>query len=216
MSLTIVVADDHELIRKGISALLRYESDFNVLDCGSVRRVLELVGGGQPEVVILDVTLSGVDAIETTRRIKGLSPSTRVIVLSSYLDEIFVRGLMEAGIGGYVLKSDRTRDLIEAIRSPDGTDVYLSHEVAEIVRGADAFSVNGNNFTNFRSELSPRQREVLRLIAEGFSSKNIAAKFGISESTVKSHRKNIMEKLDIHDRVALTRHAIRIGLSRPR
>jgi DNA-binding NarL/FixJ family response regulator len=216
MSLTIVVADDHELIRKGVSALLRYESDFDVLDCGSVLRVLRLVSRRQPEVVILDVSLSGVDAIETTKRIKGLSPGTRVIVLSSYLDEILVLGLIEAGIGGYVLKSDPARDLIDAIRSPNGTNVYLSQEVAAIVRRAESSPFNGNNLKNFRTVLSPRQREVLRLIAEGYSSKNIAAKFGISESTVKSHRKNIMEKLGIHDRVALTRHAIRIGLTGPK
>ncbi len=214
MSLTVVVADDHELIRKGLAALLRHESDFDVLDCGTVRRVLKLVGRRLPEVVILDISLSGVDAVETTKRIQSLSPGTRVIVLSSYLDEIFVRSLIEAGIGGYVLKSDPARHLIEAIRAGNGTDVYLSHEVAAIVRRENSSPANTYNFPTFRSTLSPRQREVLRLIAEGYSSKNIAARFGICESTVKSHRKNIMEKLGLHDRVALTRHAIRVGLTR--
>jgi DNA-binding NarL/FixJ family response regulator len=160
--------------------------------------------------------LDGVDAIETTRRIKALSSTTRVIVLSSYLDELFVRGLIEAGIGGYVLKSDPARELIEAIRSQAGNGVHLSHEVAAILDKGLASGANANNFTTSKSLLSPRQREVLRLIAEGYTSKNIAAKCGISESTVKSHRKNIMDKLGIHDRVALTRHAIRIGLTQPK
>jgi NarL family two-component system response regulator LiaR len=211
MSLTIVVADDQELIRKGLAALLGYESDFDVLDCGSVRRVLQLVARQLPQVVILDTTLSGVDVIDTTKHIKSLSPGTRVVVLSSYLDEIFVRTLIEAGIGGYVLKSDPACDLIEAIRAGNVRDVYLSHEVAAIVRREDASPIN---FATFRTTLSPRQKEILRLIAEGYSSKSIAAKFGICESTVKSHRKNIMEKLGIHDRVAFTRHAIHIGLTR--
>jgi DNA-binding NarL/FixJ family response regulator len=212
MSLTIVIADDHELIRKSVAALLSYESDFKVLDCATARRVLKVVGRRQPEVVIFDLTLSGVDAIETTRRIKALSPHTRVIVLSSYVDGLFVRRLIEVGIGGYVLKSDPAHHLMEAIRSKAGTDVYLSHQVAALIEKGNA-GANANHVTLARSLLSPRQREVLRLIAEGYSSKNIAAKFGISESTVKSHRKIIMDKLDIHDRVELTRHAIRIGLT---
>ncbi len=216
MSLTILIADDHELIRKSVAALLSYESDFEVLDCASARRVMKLVDRRRPEVVIVDVTLSGVDAIETTRRIKALSPGTRVIVLSNYLDELLVRGLIEAGIGGYVLKSDPARDLIEAIRSGAGTEVYLSQEAAAIVKKDNPANANGVQCRTSRSLLSPRQREVLRLIAEGYSSKNIAARLGISESTVKSHRKNIMDKLGIHDRVALTRHAIRIGLTQPK
>jgi NarL family two-component system response regulator LiaR len=146
MSLTIVVADDQELIRKGLAALLGYESDFDVLDCGSVRRVLQLVARQLPQVVILDTTLSGVDVIDTTKHIKSLSPGTRVVVLSSYLDEIFVRTLIEAGIGGYVLKSDPACDLIEAIRAGNVRDVYLSHEVAAIVRREDASPINFGSF----------------------------------------------------------------------
>ncbi|MGH9966910.1 MAG: LuxR C-terminal-related transcriptional regulator [Pyrinomonadaceae bacterium] len=212
-SLTIIVADDHELIRKSVAALLSYESDFRVLESAHARQLCKLVERRRPEVVIVDVTFGGVDAIETTKRIKALSPATRVIVVSAYLDELFVRSLLEAGIGGYVLKSDPARDLIEAIRCGEGSQVHLSPKVAGLLKRDEASSAEAYSVTNAGSVLSPRQREVLCLIAQGYSSKKIAATFGISESTVKSHRKSIMEKLGIHDRVGLTRHAIRIGLT---
>jgi DNA-binding NarL/FixJ family response regulator len=212
--LTIVVADDQELIRKSVAALLSYQSDFEVLaDCATVRQMIRQVALRRPAVAIIDVTLGGVDAIQTTKRIQALSPETRVIVLSAYADELLVPGLIEAGIGGYVLRSDSTNDLIQAIRREEGSDVYLSPEVAALVKKEQTSNAEAQAAGNATGLLSPRQRQVLRLIAQGYSSKNIAAKFGISPSTVKSHRKNLMEKLNIHDKVGLTRHAIRIGLT---
>jgi DNA-binding NarL/FixJ family response regulator len=211
--LTIVVADDHELIRKSVAALLSYQSDFEVLaDCATVRQMIRQVALRRPAVAIIDVTLGGVDAIQTTKRIQALSPETRVIVLSAYADELLVPGLIAAGIAGYVLRSDPTSELIQAIRC-QGNDVFLSSEVAALVKKEQTSNAEAQAAGNATGLLSPRQRQVLRLIAQGYSSKNIAAKFGISPSTVKSHRKNLMEKLNIHDKVGLTRHAIRIGLT---
>jgi DNA-binding NarL/FixJ family response regulator len=212
--LTIVVADDHELVRESVAALLSYESDFQVLECASVRQLLKLVTRLQPAVVLVDVALDGVNAIKMTRRVKALSPATRVIVLSASVDEILVSGLIEAGIGGYVLKSDTTHNLIHAIRSGEGSDVYLSPNVTSLVKRQQKSQTGAHVAASVAVLLSPRQCEVLRLIAEGYSSTRIAAKLGVSESTVKSHRKNLMEKLNIHDKVSLTRYAIRVGLTR--
>lgn len=211
-SSTVVVADDHELIRKSVAALLRYELDFDVLECANVTQLLKLVVRRRPGAVVVDLTLGRADAVKTTKRIKALSPSTRVIVLSAYADELLVPGLIEGGIAGYVLKSDPTRDLVRAVRGGEDSGIHLSPELAVLVKRQQV-SREAYSATSVTSLLSPRQRQVLRLIAEGYSSKEIASTFGISESTVKSHRKNIMEKLNIHEKVGLTRHAIRIGLT---
>jgi DNA-binding NarL/FixJ family response regulator len=213
VKLTIQIADDHELIRQSVAALLSNQSDFEVLaDCATARQLLKQVEQLRPAVVIIDVNLSGVDAIKTTRRISAISPYTRVIVLSAYADALLVPGLIAAGIAGYVLRSDPTSELIQAIRC-QGNDVFLSSEVAALVKKEQTSNAEAQAAGNATALLSPRQRQVLRLIAQGYSSNSIAAKFGVSASTIKTHRKNIMEKLNIHDKVGLTRHAIRIGLT---
>lgn len=215
MRVSIILADDHDLVRKSVGALLRNELDFEVVDeCSTGHELLELARRWRPAVVIVDVAISRLDGIETTRRIKALSPKTRVIVLSTCIDGPYVRGLLEAGISAYVLKSGRASDLIDAVRHSTPRNVHLSPEVAALVREAEkADTEGGKAISNGATRLSPRQLEVLRMIADGYSSKSMAAKLGIGESTVKSHRKNLMEKLNIHDKVGLARHAIRIGLT---
>lgn len=215
MRVTIVLADDHELVRQSIGALLRNEPDFEVLDeCSSGCQILESVSRCLPAVAIVEVAMSGLDGIETTKRIKALSPNTRVIVLSSYSDAPHVRGLLEAGVSAYILKSGPAQDLIQAVRCSSANKVYLSSEVADLAGQVGDFLEADKAIANGVSWLSPRQLEVLRLIAEGYSTKRISSTLGISATTVKSHRKSIMEKLDIHDKVLLTRYAIRIGLTR--
>ena len=158
--------------------------------------------------------MSGLDAIETTRRIKALSRETRIIVLSRNNDVHCVRGLLEAGVSAYVLKSGFANDLIYAVRHSTANKVHLSPGVVVVAqKTGEVDTASDKAYTNGATRLSPRQLQVLGMIAEGYSSKEIAAAFGISESTVKSHRKNLMEKLNIHDRVELTRHAIRTGLT---
>lgn len=215
MRITIVLADDHELVRQSIGALLRNEPDFEVLDeCSSGSQILESVSRSLPAVAIVDVAMSGLDGIETTKRIMALSPDTRVIVLSSYSDAPHVRGLLAAGVSAYILKSGPAQDLIQAVRCSSANKVHLSPEVADLAEQVGDFLEADKASANGVSWLSPRQLEVLRLIAEGYSTKRISSTLGISATTVKSHRKSIMEKLDIHDKVLLTRHAIRIGLTR--
>lgn len=214
MRTTIILADDHELVRKSIAALLRDESDFEVIaECSNGREMLDLVTRARPAVAILDVAMPELNGIEATRRILELSPRTRVIVLSNYADETYVREALKAGAVGYIVKSGAAQDLIQAVRTGTRSRVYLSDAVSALATVARRGDTNAKVDGGTRP-LSTREREVLQLIAEGRTSKEVAALLGISATTVKSHRNHIMEKLDIHDKAGLTRYAIRIGLIR--
>jgi DNA-binding NarL/FixJ family response regulator len=218
LKIKIILADDHELVRKSIAALLREESDFDVVgECSNGREMLELVTRHRPSVAIVDVAMPELNGIETTQRIRESSPSTRVIVLSNYTDEAYVRGMIEAGAVGYIVKSGAAHDLIQAVRNGARGKLYLSAGLSALVDNKTGKGVRRSadvgDGTSTRP-LSPREREVLQLIAEGRSSKEIAAILHISKTTVKSHRDHIMEKLNIHDTAGMTRHAIRIGLIR--
>jgi DNA-binding NarL/FixJ family response regulator len=214
MKTTIILADDHELVRKSIAALLRDESDFEVVaECSNGREMLDLVARVRPAVAIIDVAMPELNGIETTRRVRELSPSTRVIVLSNYADATYVRETLKAGAVGYIVKSGAAQDLIQAVRTGTRLHVYLSDAVSAIATSTRQASGNAS-FDGGTRPLSTREREVLQLIAEGRTSKEVASLLGISATTVKSHRNHIMEKLDIHDKAGLTRYAIRIGLIR--
>lgn len=214
MKTTIILADDHELVRKSIAALLRDESDFEVIaECSNGRELLELVARFRPAVAIVDVAMPELNGVEATRRVRELNPPTRVIVLSNYADATYVRETLKAGAVGYIVKSGAAQDLIEAVRTGTRSHVYLSDAVSAIATGAkDGDGIGSGELGN--RPLSGREREVLQLIAEGRTSKEVASLLGISATTVKSHRNHIMEKLDIHDKAGLTRYAIRIGLVR--
>lgn len=214
MRTTIILADDHELVRKSIAALLRDEPDFDVVaECSNGREMLELVARHRPAVAVIDVAMPELNGIEAARRLRELSPETRVIVLSNYSDAAYVREMLAAGAVGYIVKSGAAQDLIQAVRRGTRRQVYLSAAVSALATGAGR--QNGHREADDRTpRLSPREREVLQLIAEGRTSKEVAALLGISATTVKSHRNHIMEKLDIHDKASLTRYAIRIGLIR--
>jgi DNA-binding NarL/FixJ family response regulator len=214
MRTTIILADDHELVRKSIAALLSDESDFEVIaECSNGRELIDLVARDRPAVAIIDVAMPELNGVEATRRITELSPRTRVIVLSNYADETYVRETLKAGAVGYIVKSGAAQDLIQAVRTGTRSHVYLSDAVSAIATRTRQSSAHAGTDGGTRP-LSTREREVLQLIAEGRTSKEVAALLGISATTVKSHRNHIMEKLDIHDKAGLTRYAIRIGLIR--
>jgi DNA-binding NarL/FixJ family response regulator len=215
MKTTIILADDHELVRKSIAALLRDETDFEVVaECSNGREMLELVARVRPAVAIVDVAMPEMNGVEATRRIRESSPQTRVIVLSNYADETYVRETLKAGAVGYIVKSGAAQDLIQAVRQGTRARVYLSEAVSAIATSRRAPDGHTGIDGGGSRPLSTREREVLQLIAEGHTSKEVAALLGISATTVKSHRNHIMEKLDIHDKAGLTRYAIRIGLIR--
>lgn len=215
MKTTIILADDHELVGRSIAALLRNECDFDVIgECRDGREMVKLVEQMRPNVAVVDVAMPGMNGVEVAQRIRDVSPATRVIVLSNYTDEAYVRGTLESGAVGYIVKSGAVRDLIQAIREGSRGKIYLSAEVHAIAQNASLSGSRSSSRSLAWYPLSPREREVLQLIVEGSSTKKIAAALGISESTVKDHRRHIKEKLGIRDTAGLTRYAISIGMIR--
>ena len=210
MPLTIVLANEFELVRQGVLSVLQSEPELHVIgECSSRPELLNLVSAKSPHLAIVDLPMTDLDIFQVMREIKDLSPQTRVLVLSGYPEPIYLRQLLSAGISGYLLRTGPTADLVDAIRSPTSSLPFVSSSLEPLL-------TNGKNGKAIDTqELSPRQCEVLRLIAHGLSSKEIATRLGIAESTVKTHRKTIMERLEIHDKVSLTRYALRIGLIRP-
>jgi two-component system response regulator NreC len=209
MRTTIVLADDHELIRESIASLLREVPGFEVVgQSANGRQLLELVERLQPDVAVVDVSMPELNGVEAARRLREVSQRTRVIALSAYTDGAYIRDMIDAGVVAYIIKSGASKDLIQAIRTASRGRVYFSQEimvVADQIRSYGEYSMR---------PLSQREREILQLIAEGKSSKAIAAGLGIGETTVKTHRNNIMGKLNVRDIAGLTRQAIKLKLVR--
>jgi two-component system response regulator NreC len=209
----ILVADDHTVIRRGIVGLLNAQSDMEVIDeAGTGREAVAKAEATSPDVVLLDVAMPDLDGLGATRVIKGQSPGVQVLILTMHDREDYLFQALRAGASGYVLKGADIEDLLTAVRSVARGEVYLYPPVAKglvsdylrrVQSGEDVASFDG---------LTDREREILQLIAEGQTAAQIAEDLNISPHTVQSHRDNIMTKLDLHNRAALIRYAIRRGL----
>jgi DNA-binding NarL/FixJ family response regulator len=212
MRTTIVLADDHELVRESIASLLREVPDFEVVgQCANGRQLLELVERVRPDVAVVDVSMPELNGIEAARRLREISSRTRVIALSAYTDEAYIRDMIDAGVVAYIIKSGAAKDLIQAIRTASRGRIYFSQEIM----GAHQVGAYGRATGEYEVRpLSHREREILQLVAEGKSSKEIATSLGIGETTVKTHRNNIMGKLNVRDVAGLTRQAIKLKLVR--
>lgn len=213
MRTTIVLADDHELVRESIASLLREVPNFEVVgQCANGRQLLALVESVRPDVAVVDVSMPELNGIEAARQLREISPRTRVIALSAYTDEAYIRDMIDAGVVAYIIKSGAANDLIQAIRTASRGRVYFSRE---IMAGAHQVGAYGRAMVESAVRpLSQREREILQLVAEGKSSKEIAAILGIGETTVKTHRNNIMGKLNVRDIAGLTRQAVKLKLVR--
>jgi DNA-binding NarL/FixJ family response regulator len=211
---TIVLADDHELVRESIASMLRQIPDFNVISqCRNGRQLIKAVEALRPHVAVVDISMSELNGIDAARQIRKISPRTRVIALSIHTDEAYIRDMIESGVSGYVIKSGGTSDLIDAIRYGSRGKIYFSREIAEAaekIQSGECQDKSQNLSTE--SPLTQREREILQLIAEGCSSAEIAVKLNIGETTVKTHRNHLMDKLGVRDVAGLTRQAIRLKL----
>ncbi|MFN2393161.1 MAG: response regulator [Pyrinomonadaceae bacterium] len=211
---TIVIADDHELIRESVVSLLREVPSFNIIgQCSNGRQAVNMVERFHPNVAIVDVSMPELNGIDTARQIRKISPSTRIIALSIYTDEAYIRDMINAGVCGYVVKSGAAQNLVDAIRMGSRGKVYFSEEItntAEEIQNNKGKRKNGSS--QIECSLTQREREVLQLIGEGSSSVEIASKLKISETTVKTHRNNLMDKLNVRDVAGITRQAIRLKL----
>jgi len=209
---TILLADDHTIVRQGLRAVLEGEPDLEVVGEASdgraaVRTAREL----RPEVVIMDIAMPGLNGIEATRQVQRLAHPPRVIILSMYADLEHVLHAVLAGASGYVRKQDADSELVLAVRTGRADQPFLSPSVdrrlvEEHLRAAQARAPDAYQL------LTPREREVLQLVAEGKPNKQVAAMLGIAVRTVEAHRASIMRKLDIADQAGLVRYAIREGI----
>lgn len=212
MSTKIILADDHQLVREGLRTLLEKELGMEVIgEAGDGEDVIKLARERLPDIVIMDVAMPGLDGIDATRQITGELPSIKVIALSMYPNKLFVMDMFEAGASGYVLKECASIELNNAINAVLANEVYLSPKVAGIVFDGRIRRTLATQSS--KAGLTGREYKVLRLLASGKSTKEIAFTLKKSVQTVDMCRRQIMNKLDIHSVAELTKYAIREGLT---
>jgi DNA-binding NarL/FixJ family response regulator len=213
MSLRILLADDHKITRQGLRSLLEKQQDMEVVaEAENGREAIRLAAEMAPDVVIMDITMPDMNGVEATRQILAKSPDIKIIGLSMHSDTVFVTEMLKSGAAGYLIKDCAFEELVRAIRTVFENKVYLSPSISGVVVEDYIQRLSQTNFTG-SDILSDREREVLQLMAEGNSTKRIAAKLHISVKTVETHRRQIMSKLDIHTVAELTKYAIRKGLT---
>jgi len=210
MSLHILLADDHLIVRQGLKVLLEREG-FNVVgEASDGREAVRLAQELCPDIALLDLTMPLLNGIDAGRAMLQASPKTKIVLLTMHTEDHYVLEALRAGIKGYILKTKAAEELVEAIQEVSRGKLYLTPGVSEAV--VQAYLAK----TELPPEpLSPREREVLQLVAEGKTTKEVAVVLGISVKTAESHRTRIMEKLDIHETASLVRYAIRRGLVQP-
>src|SRR6266436_4409404 len=209
----VLLVDDHTVVRQGLRALLKAEEDIEVVgEAENGRQAVMLAKKHPPDVVVMDVAMPLMNGLEATRQILKSTPNTKVLVLTSYGDDECVEQLMRAGAAGYLIKQTAANDLLKAIREVYRGNAFFSPSIAKRLRDQSRESFTTGPPARKSGELTSREAEVLQLIAEGLSNKQIAAKLGISIKTVEKHRQQVMNKLNIHDVAGLTRYAIAKGL----
>ena len=205
----ILLADDHTIVRQGLKLILSSQADFEVVgEAANGREVMELAAKLHPDIVLMDVAMPEVNGIEATRQLTAAHPRLRILVLSMHKEAVYVREILKAGARGYLLKDVIDTELLNAIRSVARGDGYISPAVSGAL-----LSDYRQNVTDPADLLTKREREVLQLIAEGKTNKEVATKLNLSVYTVDSHRAKIMEKLNLHSTGELVRFAIKHGLT---
>jgi DNA-binding NarL/FixJ family response regulator len=210
MAYRILLADDHAIVRDGLKSVLMSEGFEIAAEAADGREAVDLTRKLRPDAVVLDVSMPSLNGIDAAREIQSACPQIKTILLTMHKQSQFILEALRAGVKGYVLKAQASADLIHAIRAALHGDTYLSPGISDSVVQA---ALGYDKAT--RDPLTPREREVLQLIAEGKTNKEISAMLAMSVKTVESHRRNLMIKLDIHETASLVRHAIRIGLIQP-
>jgi DNA-binding NarL/FixJ family response regulator len=209
MAVRILIADDHQVVRTGLRALLESRKGWEVCaEAANGREAVEKAGQHKPDVAVLDIGMPLLNGVEATRQIRKLSPQTEILILTMHDSELLVQEVLGAGAHGYILKDDADRNLIAAVDALQRHRPYLSSRVSEAASSAAGRSGSALGQSS-RSRLTPREREILQLLAEGKSNKEVAGFLGISVKTAETHRANIMLKLDFHSITELVRYAVR-------
>lgn len=205
----VVVADDHHLVRSGIKALLEKADDIQVVgEAEDGQQAVELVQQLSPDVLVMDVAMPRMNGTEATARIRAIGSPTRIVILSMHSDETLVREALLNGASGYLLKRSVTEELLLAVRAADRGLTYLSPAISQSIV-EDFLTFQEEKDTTGYHQLTPREREVLQLVAEGYTNNGIADALNISVKTVEKHRSSLMTKMDAHDIASLTRIAIK-------
>lgn len=210
MGISVLLGDDHVLVRQGLRSLLDRERIPVVAEASDGQEVIRLTAAHHPDIAVIDISMPTLNGIDAARELVRSFPKTKVILLTQHEEEQYLHEALQSGVRGYVLKSQVVNDLVHAIRQVSHGGFYLSPGVSQAVIEA------------YRSKparpsdpLSSRERQVLQLIAEGKSTKDVASLLGISTKTAESHRSRLMKKLDIHETASLVRYAMRRGLIQP-
>jgi DNA-binding NarL/FixJ family response regulator len=210
----IVLADDHTLVRAGIRSLVEsLEGTEVIAECGDGRETLEQIVRHLPDVALIDIGMPGLSGLEVARRAAQEAPKTKIVILSMHADPTYVGQALRAGVAGYLLKGAAVSELPLALRAVMRGETYLTPKVSKSV--VDGFLGGGGEEPDLLEGLTRRQREILQLIAEGHSTKEIAGILEVSAKTVETHRARLMERLEIRDVPGLVRYAIRAGLVTP-
>jgi DNA-binding NarL/FixJ family response regulator len=213
MTIRVVLADDHRMMRDGLRALLARESEFDLVGFAEDgREAVKLARELRPDVVVTDLAMPGLNGVDAIRRIRAADSSVRVLCLSMHSESQLVLAVLDAGASGYVVKDCSFEELAIAIRKVMANQVYLSADLVGIV--VDEVRARGEAGPRFQpTQLTPREREIVQLLSEGYSTRQIADRLHVSAKTVATHRENILRKLQLDGIAALTRYALREGLS---
>jgi DNA-binding NarL/FixJ family response regulator len=204
----ILVADDHEVVRKGLTAILEQQPGWQL--CGEAcngREAVEKAKQLMPDVIVMDVNMRGLNGLEATLKIVKANPATRVLILTLQDSGQLIRDVLDAGARGFLLKSDSGSELVAAVDALLRGKTYFTSKVASLV--LDGYLRRGTPFSPLRNPLTPREREVVQLLAEGSSTKEVAVMLGLSVKTAETHRSNIMRKLQLHSVSSLVLYAVR-------
>jgi DNA-binding NarL/FixJ family response regulator len=212
MSLRILLVDDHAIVRAGLRSVLEATGLQVVAEAEHGRQAVHLAQKHRPDLVLMDIIMPELNGIEATHQLLKTVPKTKVLILSMYADRTHVANALSAGVAGYVLKSSGGDELFKAIRTVAEGHVYLDPRLVDLVVEGYVASGQGQRPKD-SAALSPREREVLQLLAEGASTKEMALRLHVSVKTIETHRQHVMERLDIHSVAELTKFAIRQGLT---
>jgi DNA-binding NarL/FixJ family response regulator len=212
--LRVLVADDHEVVRKGLRSLLEEQPGWQVVgEASDGREAVTKTRELKPSVVVLDISMPSLNGLEATRQIVRADPRAKVLILSMYESDPVIREVLEAGARGFLLKTDTSRDLISAVEAVHHNRTSFTPKVAQMVLdGYLEAAEKPEDRATTKDRLTPRQREIVQLLAEGMSSKEVAAALGLSVKTAETHRANIMQRLNCHSISELVRYAVRNGI----
>lgn len=212
--ITVILAEDHVIVREGLRSLLETEDDIDVVgEADTGHCAIKLAHELEPDVVVMDIAMPKLNGFEATRQILNILPDTKILILSAHDDDIYVDRVIELGAVGYLIKQNSVHYLSEAIRAVASGKTYFCREVAQrLEKRQNVLSTRDGLYKGVENCLTPRELQVLQLVAEGSANKQAADMLDISIKTVEKHRENVMKKLNIHETAGLTRYAIENGI----